>query len=164
MDDLIDDGGTTVIDDGEDYEEIIEDEWGIRTEIVRAMFAADAGVTEKDRSYTEVDAGVFKFGYRNADSLTKHQKYTLSQTTYQSGSSTYYGIACNAERIKIAPDLRLTKDNLSRGQGFMVGWGSYTPFNGYFSVVTNVIEDQNSGLEWTVEDLPFRNGLCVARR
>lgn len=163
MSDLIDDNEETVIDD-DDSEEIIEDEWGIRTEIVRALFAADAGVTEKSRSYTEVDAGVIKFGYRDADSLTKHQRYSLSQTTYQSGSSTYYGIACNAQRIKIAPDLNVTKENIARSNGFMVGWGNYTPTSGYLSVVTNIVAYQNSGLEWTVEDLPFKNGLCVARR
>lgn len=163
MSDLIDDNEETVIDDG-DSEEIIEDEWGIRTEIVRALFASDAGVTEKSRSYTEVDAGVIKFGYRDVNSMTRTLKYSLSQTTYQSGGSTYYGIACNAERIKIAPDLVVTKSNLALNTGFRCGWGSYSPYSGYFSVVTNIIEDQNSGLEWIVEDLPFINGLCVARR
>lgn len=162
MSDLIDDNDELELDD--EGEEIIEDEWGIRTEIVRALFSADAGVTEKSRSYTEIDAGMIKFGYRDVNSLTRTLKYTLAPSTYQSGSSTYYGIACSAQRIKIAPDLVITRSNLPLDTGFRCDWGSETPASMTATFVTQVNISRQYGVDWVVEDIPFKNGLCVVRR
>lgn len=164
-DEIIDD---TIVEEEEEpdiHEETSEvDDYGIRTLINRAVFSAKAGVTEKSRSFTEVDAGTIKFGYREEGSLTRTVKYTVSQTTYTSGGTKYYGIACNAQRIKISPNYVITREGFTNDTGPIFQVGSAIGISRFYTVVTNIRIRKNYGVDWTVESLPFVNGLCVARR
>ena len=164
-DEIIDDTITEEEQEPDIHEETTEeDDYGVRTLINRAVFTAKAGVTEKSRSYTEVDAGTVKFGYRDVDSLTRTVKYSVSQTTYESGGTKYYGIACNAERIKISPNYEITREGIKNDTAPIIQVGSFIGSSKFLTVVTDIRISKSNGVDWTVESLPFVDGLCVARR
>lgn len=168
-DELIDDGNDTTDGDetsgGDDI--IIEDDdvvheddigdGGTVYDVVRA-YKTGAGVTAKDRSYTEVSAGKITFGYRNVDSGTRNPAYvTQSDSTYY-GSSTYRGISCNARQIKI-----MQEATRSSGINLETRFNGYRPGTGYMRVITNMTISRSDGASWTIEHIPFQNGLNIRK-
>ena len=124
--------------------------------ITRARYAAGAGVTEKSRSYTEISSGSITFGYRDADSLTRHPVYKVEPASETISGTTYKGIKTTASRIKIGQ--RLNSD------GVRVFVGGTTPgFTGYMQVMTNV-QITSLGVVYTLEKLYFAGGICLTRR
>lgn len=167
-DDLIDDDDDVI--DSDDFDVVVDDEDVIdvtdygacqRIDIHRA-YAKTAGVTEQSRSYTEINSGKFTFGYRATGSGSRTAKYILQPDTVTVSGTTYRGIACTAEKIKIAQDS-------TDGGKFVAQVGSTFPATGYMRVITSVIlERRTSGdfgarLGWSVEYLPFRNGICILK-
>ena len=161
-DDLLDD---EIIDDGDDEYIIIEYEDDVVTEdydghqvTVERGYLPGIGVDESSRSYTQIANGVITFGYRGTNNGTRTPRYTLTPASYTSGSTTYYGLSCSAERIKIAQDD--TRSNLKLVTQVYNTYGA----TGYLQVITDITVSQNNGVFWTVERLPFQNGLCVVNR
>lgn len=167
-DELIDDGGDLIDDDesssGDDIiieeDDIIHEDdlgGGKIYDITRA-YKQGAGVTAKDRSYTEVSAGKITFGYRNVNSGTRNPVYIIQSDSTYSGSSTYRGISCNARQIKI-----IQEATRSGGINLELRVGGYRPGTGYLHVVTNMKITRSDGVEWTIERIPFQNGICVLK-
>ena len=152
---LIDPGEPEIIVDEDG--EIIINEWDGHAQTIQRTFAPSSDVDESSRSYTEISQGVLTFGYRSYNSGTRTAKYSITPATYTSGSSTYYGLACNAEKIIIA-------STYSEDDGLITRVGSNYPATGYLRVVTSITKSRLTNVRWVVEKLPFQNGVCVARR
>lgn len=155
---LIDPGEPEIIvyPDGE----IIINEFDGHAQTIQRTFEPSAGVDESSRSYTEISNGVITFGYRDATYVSydnRVPKYSVTPATYTSGSSTYYGLACNAEKIIIA-------STYWEYDGLITRVGSNYPATGYMQVITNITKSRLTNVRWTIEKLPFQNGVCVARR
>lgn len=148
-----------LLDEGDEDEPIIEEEIeynydGAETIITRS-FSPSAGVTEKTRSYTEMSGGSLIFGYRDVGSRNRNPRYSVVANSY----SNYLGIACNASTIKIMQDESRASILLITKIG-----SSYYGLTGYLSVITKINKSQQDGFDWTIEKLPFQNGICVAYR
>lgn len=141
------------------FEEEIEED-GNAT-LIRRKFAQTAGVDESTRSYTEINGGIITFGYRNVDSGVRNPAYTLQPDRLSSGGTTYLGLSCNAARIKIA------QDSLEDESMMSIRVGSSYPPCGFMQCITAIQKVNyggDKGIDWTVENLPFVYGLCVAQR
>ena len=124
-----------------------------RTTVTRTYYKT-AGVTEKDRSYTEVADGEIRFGYRNETSLRRNVKFLISPITG--------GISCSAPILKIGQGSIgvMDKRNLD------LRIGSTQPATGYLKVITNIsrVNPHAGYVHWICEKIPFQNGICVSNR
>ena len=160
---MADDENITFPDDDDpiivdDYDEIIEEDG--QATIIRRAFSETSGVNEHTRSYTEINGGIITFGYRNIDSGNRNPAYTIQPDRLLSGGNTYLGLNCNAAKIKIAQE---TVDHDDTSMLTLQVNGSYPP-SGYLQCITSMTKSQASGVDWTVEVLPFRYGMCIAVR
>lgn len=154
-DDIIDEDDDIIID--EDDQVTTTDYGGAVQRTIRRTYAATAGVTAQSRSYTEISGGKFTFGYRNANSGTKNAVYILQPDSTTVGGITYNGVTCNASKIKVAQEQNYYGINV------LAKFGNVYPATGYLQVITSIIVTQADGVEWTIERLPFQNGLCVVK-
>lgn len=167
-DDAGDDNSGELIDPGEpeiivnEDGEVIIHEWDGHAETVQRTYASSSDLDESSRSYTEINNGIITFGYRSYNSGTRTAKYSITPATYTSGSSTYYGLACNAEKIIIGSTETVVGD--ADPNGLITRVGNSYPATGYLQVITAITKSQLTNVRWTIEKLPFQNGVCVARR
>lgn len=132
-------------------EESEEKYGGVQEAIRRGYDTTDYSFSHTSRCFTKIDKGALTFGDLNKTTGVMTNRHTLNPT-YRSG---YYGIACNAKKLDIYcyayGDSEIT-----------LRFGSYYGATGYLQVITNVRVD--TLVHWTIERLPFKNGICIAER
>ena len=157
---LIDDGGDDylIYDEYEDEDEVITNEYdGYQTTVRRGWYTRDTSFSRTQRCFTQIDGGVLKFGDRNVSTGARTVRYNITPAYITVGATNYYGISIDAAKMDIYTFISSDAD-------FKIRAGSNYGFTGYMSVVTDVQRSQEYGFRWTVEKLPFRNGICIARR
>jgi len=123
---------------------------GHQTVVTRAEGVPTSNPAEQIRTYTEVSAGKITMGTRLRGSLDRTPRATMQGAS----SSTYYGLAIAADRIMIA------SDKVSGGADILLQTGSNYGKTGYLKVIT-AVDIRQLSCHWTVEELPFRNGICI---
>lgn len=124
---------------------------GVQEAIRRGYDTTDYSFSNTSRCFTRIDRGVLTFGDRNRSSGAMTTRHTFTPI-YRNG---YYGIACDAKKLDIYC-------YVSGDAEMALRFGSYYGATGYLQVITNVKVD--TLVHWTIERLPFKNGICIARR
>lgn len=149
-----DDGGETGNNNGEllDGDEEITYEYnGVEESIRRGYNTTNTSFSNSSRCYTSISRGQLSFGDRNIATNRMTNRCTI-WPVYSNG---YYGIACDASKI----DIRCWA---SGNKNYVIKLGSYVGATGYLQVITKVWTD--TLVHWTIERLPFKNGICIAER
>ena len=142
-----------------DEEVTIQNYDGAELIIIRTFDDGET-IIERALSYTELSAGSIKFGYRDLYSYARHARYSVISEY----NTSRVGLYLSADNIKIGQDLPHIQSNGGISVSFVCKLGAYYGFTGYLSVITKVDKSQQYGFDWTVERLPFLNGLCVVKR
>lgn len=180
---IIGDDDIPVIDDDEegeiiiiDDDDIIIDEFDGTQTIVQRAYAESSDVNELSRSFTEINKGNINFGYRDVNSGDRTISYSISPSTIYSaieGQNTN-GLMCSAKKVKILKDhaYKISIDGIEVPIAYRIKIGSSVPASGYLQVITEIVkhkysypkQDDSWLIDWTIERLPFQNGLCISKR
>lgn len=132
-------------------EESEEKYGGVQEAIRRGYDTTDYSFSNTSRCFTKIDKGVLTFGDRNKNTGAITTRHTLNPI-YKRG---YYGIACDVKKLDIYCFA-------SGDSEIALRFGSYYGATGYLQVITDVRID--TLVHWTIERLPFKNGICIAKR
>ena len=134
---------------------------GIQTTTQRT-YSRSAGVTASSRAFTSVEGGTLRFGYRDVNSGNKTDRYVITASSFYSyierARLNCISIGGTDMKIKILQDRTVSNLKLITKLGT-----TFLP-TGHLQVITSITKSQKNGVKWTIEKLPFQNGLCVARR
>ena len=136
----------------EDEQDVITYNYGSVEEVVqRGRTYSTTSYSQYYRSYAQVSPGVIRLGDRNLTTGALTTRCYLSAD--MAISDMVCGISTTAKKIHIdAP------------AGLYVRVGNKSCVNGYLQVITSVKKSQSTGVTWVIEKLPFRGGICVAKR
>lgn len=132
-------------------EESEEKYGGVQEAIRRGYDTTDYSFSNTSRCFTEIDKGVLTFGDRNKKTGVMTTRHTL-KPIYSDG---YYGIACDVKKLDIFSSAGSEAEMALR-------FGSKYGATGYLQVITDVTVGRT--IHWTIERLPFKNGICIATR
>ena len=158
----IDDGGDDIIVPDDEYsddqmgEGIVTIECnGYQHRLTRYDYTGSYTYGERERGYTEIETGKIHMGYHNSG--YKVQRYTAKCKSYYGSSSYYYGIDCDAEKMKICQDYQKSQIKL------LVKVGSSYGATGYLRFISYIWVSEDTGVDWEVEEWPFFCGFCIAK-
>lgn len=142
------DADIVVPDHGDD--EIGTSRSGHEKIVTRTKLQRDEAYKKTARSFLQIKGGVIIFGDRNTSTGAMTSRSTIQPSSY----SSYRGIAINCVQLDFTPIV-------SSDINIDFNLGGKTPVTGYLQVVTNMSFSADNNLEWVIQKIPFRNGICV---
>ena len=142
------DADIVVPDHGDD--EIGTSRSGHEKIVTRTKLQRDEAYKKTARSFLQIKGGVITFGDRNTSTGVMTSRSTIQPTSY----SGYRGIAINCVQLDFTPIV-------SSDINVEFSIGGKMPSTGYLQVITNMSFSAHNNLEWVIQKIPFRNGICV---